>query len=148
MTRLDCEIVCMAAMAMEDGYVSELSADQIEAHLADCSDCRREIGQLRALASLLDGEKRRQRAENVWRKVEQRLPDTSPTQSPSQAWYRFMPLAVLLLGYRLVEMIPDREFGLLFKLVPVLLVIAAFSYVRENPFKINSELRLEGEVTR
>jgi anti-sigma factor RsiW len=148
MTRLDCEIVSMAAMAMEDGYVSELSADQIEAHIADCSECRRELGQLRALASLLDGQNRRQRTENVWRKVEQRLPDASTTRSNSQAWYLFVPLGVLLVGYRLIEMIPDREFGLLFKLVPVLLVIAAFSYVRENPFKINSELRLEGEVTR
>jgi hypothetical protein len=54
-------------------------------------------------------------------------------------------LGVLLLGYRLAEMIPDRDFGLVFKLVPVLLVIAAFSYLRENPFKINTELRLEGE---
>ncbi|MFN2511929.1 MAG: hypothetical protein ABR568_10865 [Pyrinomonadaceae bacterium] len=148
MTKLDCEIVCMAAMAMGDGYVSELSADQIEAHLAVCSECRHEIGQLRALASMLDGQNRRQRSEDVWRKVEQRLPDASPTQSTSQAWYLFVPLGVLLVGYRLVEMIPDREFGLLFKLVPVLLVIAAFSYLRENPFKINSELRLEGEVTR
>lgn len=148
MTKLDCEIVCMAAMAAEDGYVSELSAEQIEAHLAGCSDCRREIWQMRELTSLLDGQKRRRRTENVWRKVEQRLPDASSTQSTPQAWYPFLLLGVLLLGYRLVEMIPDRHLGFLFKLVPVILVIAAFSYVRENPFKINSELRLEGEVTR
>lgn len=147
MTKLDCEIVCMAAMAAEDGYVSELSADQIETHLADCADCRREIGQMRELSSLLDAQKRRQRTENVWHKVEQRLPDASPKQSTSEVWYPFLLLGVLLLGYRLVEMIPDRHLGFLFKLVPVVFVIAAFSYVRENPFKINSELRLEGEVT-
>ena len=148
MTRLDCETVCMAAMAMEDGYVSELSADQIELHLAECSNCRREIGQMRTLVSLLDEQKRKLRTENVWTQVEQRLPNASRQQSTSGAWHPFMLLGVLLLGHRLVQMIPDREFGLLFKLVPVLLVIAAFSYVRENPFKINSELRLEGEVTR
>ncbi|CAN5768081.1 hypothetical protein BH20ACI3_BH20ACI3_22280 [soil metagenome] len=45
-------------------------------------------------------------------------------------------------------MIPDRHLGLLFKLVPILLVIAAFSYLRENPFKINFELTLEGRVTK
>jgi hypothetical protein len=55
---------------------------------------------------------------------------------------------LLLLGYRLVEMIPDRHLGLLFKLVPILLVIAAFSYLRENPFKINSQLTLEGSATK
>jgi hypothetical protein len=54
-------------------------------------------------------------------------------------------LGVLLLGYRIVEMAPDRDFGLLFKLVPVALVIAAFSYLKENPFKVHSELSLVGE---
>src|SRR5713226_5748208 len=145
MTKLNCESVCMAAMTIADGYQSELSSDRIEAHLADCSDCRREVGQLRALSSLLDAQERRQRTENVWKRVEQRLPDATPAQSTSQVWRPFMLLGMLLLGYRIVEMIPDRDFGLLFKLVPVVLVIAAFSYLKENPFKIDSELSLEGE---
>jgi hypothetical protein len=54
-------------------------------------------------------------------------------------------LGVLLVGYRIVEMVPERDFGFMFKLVPLLFVIAAFRYLRENPFKIDSELRLEGE---
>lgn len=145
MTKPDCEHACMAAMAMEDGYVSELSADQIEAHLANCSDCRREVGQLRALANLLDAQKRKHGTADVWKQVKPRLPNASPGQSTSQAWYPFLLLGVLLLGYRLVEMIPERNVGLFFKLVPLILVIAVFSYLRENPFKINSELRLEGE---
>lgn len=145
MSKLNCETICMAAMAMADGYVSELSSDQIEAHLADCSDCRREVAELRALSSLLDAQERRPRTENVWKLVARGLPDASPAQSTSQARYPFMFLGVLLLGYRIVEMIPDRDFGFLFKLIPILFVIAAFSYLRENPFKIDSELRLEGE---
>ena len=144
MTTLDCENVCMAAMTMEDGYASGLSADQIEAHLADCANCRCQVQQLRSLHSLLDAQKRRQSTENVWTHIEPRLPDAL-TQSTSQAWYPFMFLGLLLLGHRLVEIIPNRHVGFLFKLVPVLFVIAAFSYLRENPFKINSELRLEGE---
>ena len=143
MTRVDCENVCRAAMTMEDGYVSDLSADQIEAHLADCSDCRGEVRQLRALANLLDGQKRRERTENIWERVEQHLPHTLTPQT-SRVWYPFVTLGLLLLGYRLLEIVPDRQLGLLFKFVPILLVIAAFSYLRENPFKINSQLTLEG----
>jgi hypothetical protein len=135
----------MAAIAMADGYQPRLSADQIEAHLASCSGCRREVEQLRALSNLLDAQRRRQRTENVWKRVERCLPDAAPVQSTSEAWYPFMFLGVLLLGYRLVELIPDRDFGFSFKLVPVLLVIAAFSYLKENPFKVDTELRLEGE---
>jgi len=33
----------------------------------------------------------------------------------------------------------------LFKLLPIILVVAAFIYLRENPFKVNAELRFEGE---
>jgi len=135
----------MAAMAIADGYQSELSSDQIEAHLADCSGCRHELGQLRLLFTLLDAQERRQRTENVWTLVERRLPDAAPAQSTSRAWHPFMILGVLLLGYRIVEMVPERDFGLLFKLIPVVLVIGAFTYLRENPFKIDSELSLEGE---
>ncbi len=131
-------------MAREDGYVSDLSADQIESHLAGCADCRIEVRQLRALANLLDGQKRRQRTESVWEHVDQRLPDSFPTPSATRVVYPFVILGLLLLGYRLFEMIPDRHFGFLYKLVPILLVIAAFGYLRENPFKINSELTLEG----
>jgi predicted anti-sigma-YlaC factor YlaD len=134
----------MAAMAIADGYQSELSSDQIEAHLAECTDCRQEVGQLRTLTSLLDAQERRPRTENVWDLVERRLPNAAPAQT-SRAWHPFMILGVLLVGYRIVEMVPERDFGLLFKLVPVVLAIAAFIYLKENPFKIHSEVSLEGE---
>jgi len=148
MTKVDCESVCRSAMASEDGYVSDLSAEQVEAHLAECSNCRTEVRQLRTLANLLDGQKRRPRTESVWEHVEQHLPEALPTWSGSRVWRAFVVLGLFLFGYRFVEMIPDRHFGILFKLVPILLVIAAFSYLRENPFKINSQLTLEGSETK
>jgi hypothetical protein len=135
----------MSAMAIADGYQSELSSDHIEAHLADCSRCRHEVGQLRLLSGLLDTQERRRRTENVWKLVERGLPDAAPAESTSRAWHPCLILGVLLVGYRIVEMVPERDFGLLFKLVPVVLVIAAFTYLKENPFKIHSELSLEGE---
>jgi hypothetical protein len=144
MSELNCENVSMAAMAIADGYQPELSSEQVEAHLARCADCRRELGQLQELSSLLDSQERRLRTENLWERIERRLPDAPRSNaSPVLPWFMF--LGALLLGYRLLELIPDRDFSFLFKFVPVLLVIAAFGYLRENPFKINSELSLEGE---
>lgn len=145
MSKLNCEKVCMAAMAIADGYQAELSPEQIEAHLADCSGCRQEIEQLRLLSSIMDAQERRPRTENVWQLVERRLGDVATAQSNSKGRRSFVILGALLLGYRIVEMVPDRDFGLLFKLVPVALVIAAFSYLKENPFKVHSELSLAGE---
>lgn len=146
MSELNCASVSMAAMAIADGYQPELSAEQIETHLASCAHCRRERGQLRELSSLLDSQERRLGTENLWERIEPRLPAAPPAQSASTVLPSFTFLGALLLGYRLIELIPDRNFSFLFKIVPVLLVIAAFSYLKENPFKINSELRLEGEL--
>jgi hypothetical protein len=141
MTEINCENVSMAAMAIADGCESALSADEIKAHIENCFDCRQEITELQALSSLLDGQKRQQQVADTWTSIEARLPIVS-TETHSRP---LMVLGVLLLGYRLVEMLPDRDLVWLFKLLPVIVVVAAFSYLRENPFKINAELRFEGE---
>lgn len=142
MTEINCESVCMAAMAIADGCQSALSASEIKAHIENCSDCRQATTELRALSSFLDTQKRQQQVANTWTSIEARLP-TVPSASPH--WRPLMLLGVFLLGYRLVEILPDRDLVWLFKLLPVVFVVAAFSYLRENPFKINAELRLEGE---
>jgi len=144
MSKLNCESVSMAAMAIADGYQPELPLEQIGTHLASCADCRRELGQLQELSSLLDTQERRLRTDHLWERIESRLVGARRTRT-STALPSFMFLGTLLLGYRLLELIPDRDLSFLFKLVPLLLVIAAFGYLRENPFKINSELSLEGE---
>jgi anti-sigma factor RsiW len=135
-------------MVIADGYQPELSSKQVEAHLASCSACRQEVGELRALSGLLDRQKRRQRTEEVWKQIAPSLPKVTLAQRNSPAWPPFLFLGVLLLGYRLLELIPDRDFSFLFKLVPLLFAVAVFSYLRENPFKINCELKLEGESIR
>jgi hypothetical protein len=47
---------------------------------------------------------------------------------------------LFLAGYRVVVAALDLEPGLWLNLAPVLLAIAVFGLLRENPFKINSEL--------
>ena len=122
-------------------------SEQIEAHLADCADCRREVAAASgALSSLLDTQERQQRTENVWKRIEHRLPDASSCPEHFSVLGIHLCFSVCYCSATdSSRCIPDRDFGFLFKLVPVLFVIAAFSYLRENPFKINSELRLEGE---
>ncbi len=145
MSDLNCESVSMAAMVIADGHQPELSSEEIETHLASCAECRREVGQLQELSSLLEPQKRRLRTENLWERIEHRLPHR-PRSNASPVLPSLIFLSALLLGYRLLELIPDRDPSFVFKVVPVLLVIAAFTYLRENPFKINCELRLEGEI--
>ena len=145
MTEINCESVCMAAMAIADGCQSALTADEIKAHKENCSDCQKETTELRALSKLLDTQKRQPQVANTWTSVEARLPNLPGARRALPHSRPLMILGVLLLGYRLVEMLPNRDLAWLFKLLPVIFVVAAFMYLRENPFKINAELRFEGE---
>ena len=143
-----CENVCVAAMARADGAQTvALPPAEIEAHLAHCADCRREIAQLEAVSTLLGAQKRRRslRSENLWAEIENRLPAPAAAREKFPVSHLFILLGLSLVTYRLVEMIPDRSPGWSFKLVPLLLAVAGFVYLRENPFKINAELSLEGE---
>ena len=148
MNELNCENVCLAAMAMMDGVEAPLAAEAIENHLASCPACRGEVEQLQALAGLLDVQERRKQVADVWPIISAQLADNAPRKARNAsgaAARAFVFLGLLLIGYKLVEMVPEADLGLLFKLVPVLLVIAVFGYLKENPFKINASLRLEGE---
>ena len=55
------------------------------------------------------------------------------------------PIGLTLLAYKLIEQIPDRNLAMVYKLLPLLLVTAVFFYLKQNPFGINTELKLEGE---
>ena len=140
-----CEIVCVAAMARADGAQTPLSPAEIEAHLSHCADCRRETEQLETLSGLLNSHQRSLHAEELWAAIEERLPAPAAPRVRFAASATFILLALSLVAYRLFEMVPDQNPGWPFKIVPVLAAVAAFVYLRENPFKINAELRLEGE---
>jgi len=146
MIETDCENVSLAAMALMDGAPAPLSTEAIEQHLASCSGCRTEVAQLKALSEMLDPHERRQHRANLWPLINAQLAETANQRPPrTSGRHAFVLLGLLLLGYKLIEMIPEAELGLVFKLVPLVLVIAVFSYLKENPFKVNAGLRLEGE---
>ena len=144
MTELTCEKACEAAMAVFDGGPSELSLAAIENHVAICPTCGRDIEHLESLATWLRQQERRQQTVDLWPVIRREL-DQREYGARRSGLRTFVLLTVLLPVYRLVEMVPQVEIGSLFKLIPVLIVIGVFCYLRENPFKINPLLRLEGE---
>ena len=141
-----CEQIAMARMAIGDGEEPAMPVDEVTAHLEGCADCRRELEQLDGLAKLLNGQERREVSPDLWPAVSERLAATSPVASASaHKWPAFVVLGLLLVIFKLVEMIPERDLGFLFKLAPLLVVAILFACVKENPFKINLELTLEGD---
>ncbi len=94
------------------------------------------------IARLLKKQKRREQDVNLWSSIEKSIGAQIETASLT-GWKTFLLLGVFLVAYKLLEMMPERDFGLLFKFVPLVLVAALFGFLKENPFKINTELNLE-----
>ena len=136
MNKLNCEDVLVAAMAWDDGYPTEVSLVQIESHLENCPACRQEISELRMLSSLLSSQRRKRPSEQMWTAVERHL------QRGPQTAQLFVLLGVLLVGFKLIELLPQHDMGQLFKLIPALFTAAIFVYLKQNPFKVNPDLKL------
>jgi len=139
MTELSCEKVLMAIMAHGDGESAELSTEQIQAHLSACQNCHEEVARTKQLNEILRQVMRAEDSVDLWPAVSRRLGRPAPRMGLKP--YAFV--AVLLFAYKLFEMLPEEEPGWAIKLVPLIIFGALLVFVRENPFRINSELVME-----
>lgn len=145
MTELNCENVCVSAMAMADGEEPLLAASEVEAHVRGCAACRLEIEQLGVMALLLDSQGRRVATEDLWPRIEPRLATATLSKRDSREWLFLLMLGLLVPAYKIVALMPDGELGPAVKLVPLAVALAVFALIRENPFRINTNLQFEGE---
>lgn len=136
MNKENCEEVLIAMMAVFDGERTAFSPEQLNSHLASCENCRQEIEQTQNTFTLLKSQERREFDVDLWSAIEPRL-------EAKTNWKPFVFLAVFLVVYKLAEMLPVIDFGFAFKFVPLVFVIALFAVLKENPFKINTDLILE-----
>jgi anti-sigma factor RsiW len=146
MTDINCESVRIADMALADSEESPLGIEEVETHLRNCERCRAEIGSLRAINELLSSQKRLRAQANVWPVVSERL-GAAAASTPPFRWRVLLLFGIPLFGYKVLLLILQTAPSLWSKLVPIILVIAVFSYLKANPFKINSELTLRGELS-
>jgi hypothetical protein len=140
MNEINCENALMAKMAEFDGEDAGFSAEQINSHFAVCENCRTEFGQMQNINYLFENQTRRGQEADLWFDIENRI--GAQTASPISL-KPFILLGLILLIYKLLELLPAQDFGLAFKIVPLIFVIALFVFIKENPFKINAELALE-----
>ena len=140
MNGINCENALMAKMAEMDGEEISISSEQINLHLKDCENCRREIEQLHSADVTLKKMERREQTADLWTAIEARI---EPKKDSLIGWKPFALCGSLLVAYKLLEMLPAESFGLAFKLVPFVFIVALFAFLKENPFKINEELVLE-----
>ena len=140
MKELSCEDVLMAQMALADGEEPAFSKELLSTHVAGCASCHHELEQLQALDQVLAGHTLAEPRVDLWPAIENRI--AKPT-SGAFHWQPFALIGLLLVIYKLLEMLPARDPGMAFKLVPLVIVVLLFVFIRENPFRINTELVLE-----
>ena len=140
MKQLSCEDVLLSQMAVADGEEPEFAREQLAAHVTACANCQHELKQLQLLDQVLAGQTLAEPRVDLWPQIEVRI--AAPASS-ILSWRPFALIGLLLVGYKLLEMLPARDLGLAFKLVPLIIVALLFVLIKENPFRINTELVLE-----
>ncbi len=140
MKELSCDDVLMAQMAVADGEEPGFSKEQLIAHIAACANCHHELKQSQALDQVLAGHTISETRVDLWPAIETRIAKDS---RQSIGWKPFALIGLLLVIYKLLEMLPAEDPGMAFKLVPLVIVALLFVLIRENPFRINTELVME-----
>lgn len=140
MNELSCEDVLIAQMAAADGEEPAFSREQLTAHMTGCVNCQNELKQLQALDRVLASQTLADQNVDLWPAIENRI---GKAGSPAIHWKLFALIGLLLVTYKLLEMLPARDLGLAFKLVPLVIVTLLFVVIKENPFRINTELMME-----
>ena len=136
MKEITCEDVLMSQMATADGEQPEFSMQQLSTHIATCANCQHELKQSQVLDQLLAGHTLSEPRVDIWPAIENRV-------AKRANWQPFALIGLLLVIYKLLEMLPARDPGMAFKLVPLVIIVLLFVFIRENPFRINTELVLE-----
>lgn len=142
MDKINCEDFLVKMLAVIDGEQTDFSDEQTAEHLASCENCRQEIEKMQNTIVLLNKQTRREQDADLWSAIKRQIGAKSETASETNQ-QPFILLGILLVVYKLVEMLPERDFGWSLKIVPFVLIVALFGFLKENPFKINTELILE-----
>jgi len=141
-----CEKVRISAMAISDGEQSLLSELQIKEHIESCADCRLELEQQKNATELLSGQKRRLYDVDVWSGIETVIEQSAIRPKHRLQLWLFAALGLILFAYKIIEVLPVFAPGVIFKLMSLAVVFVFFILLGQNPFIINQNLTIKGDV--
>jgi predicted anti-sigma-YlaC factor YlaD len=147
MTQEACEAVRLSALAIRDGETPPLPKAQIQAHLRECPDCRREVAEQSDIAGLLAAQKRRSQDEPVWPAIASRLASMAagPGERANLAWLVLLGCALVI--YKAAVLCVGMSLGWsAIKVLPLALAWAVFRGLKANPLQLSSAPRIEGEL--
>ena len=134
---MNCEEALLMKMAEFDG--EQLRSLEADAHIAGCESCRHEVTAMESLDKLFEAHTAVRPDTTVWPEVREQITG----QTSRVGWAIFAVPALALVAFKIVAMSLENEPGLLFGLVPLAIAAVLFALLRENPFRVNTDLILE-----
>jgi predicted anti-sigma-YlaC factor YlaD len=128
-----CEQVQMAAMAHRDGERANLTAADVEAHLASCADCRDAVAALATLQAPLNEFDYESLDVDEWPALHRALASTAQPRSERRL---VLALAAALALWRLAQLSIDLPAPVVNSVVPLALVVLVLWRVTGDPFAI------------
>ena len=141
-----CEKVRISAMAIVEGEAPQLSATEVQEHLASCADCRGALEQQKQTTELLSKQRLRDFSDDLCPRIAAAIERATPGPERLGQPVLVTMLVVLLLACRTIEVLPAVASGPAVKLIPVALVTAFFILVRQNPFKVSRNIGFVGGI--
>ena len=138
MNQPGCEEMQIAAMAIAEGQAPEIPDPLVREHLNQCAACRDAAAAMSSTLATLARQTRRRHPADLWPAIQRNV-------APRPAAWPYVVLAVLLGVYELIELVSDRQWSIAIQIIPVLIAFGLFRILKQSPFQIATELRLEGE---
>lgn len=132
---------CEEAMIMKMAELDGEQARSVDAdlHIEACEDCLREVAAMRSLNDVFATHTAVRTDTSVWPQVHEQI----ARQTSRVGWQIFAMPVLALVVFKIAAMSLENEPGLLFGLVPLAIAAVLFALLRENPFRVNTELILE-----
>jgi predicted anti-sigma-YlaC factor YlaD len=141
-----CEKVQLAAMAALDGETPPLPDQEIREHLAACAACRAEVKQLQQALAPLNRQKPCVFTKDLWPGVEAALRKQTAPAQPRREASVFAVLGLFLLACKILGVLPELGGNWLPKVLPLVAALVLFGILKQNPFHITGNLKLEGDL--
>ncbi|HUF26026.1 MAG TPA: zf-HC2 domain-containing protein [Gemmatimonadaceae bacterium] len=144
-----CDEVRMAALAALDGERAGLTSHDVEAHLADCVSCRTALAGLATLHADLGRVDYERLDVDLWPVLERRVAVDVPHRagrgdSTRREVGAILGLTVVLVAWRLAQLLLDLPAPVVNSVVPLALVVFVLRWLTGDPFAIRlSSLELQ-----
>ena len=140
-----CDEFQMAAMAVLDGEVAPLAADEINAHVANCDACRAALAALTSMNAAVGRVSYDQPGVDLWPAIRASVAPSAQRQA-AREMTAIVGLAIALGGWRLAQLLVDLPAPVVNSTVPLVLVAVVFWRFVGDPFAIEvSSRHLQGE---